>query len=108
MLPRASGLADPRVKSRVVRSPRARKDLIELWVHIAVDDPGAADRMLDLIEGMLAKLAANPHLGPARPDIAREVRLFPIRRYVVLYRALPDGIEVVRVTHGMRRFRGTV
>jgi hypothetical protein len=27
----------------------------------------------------------------------------PVRRYVVLYRELPDGIEVVRVVHGMRR-----
>ena len=30
------------------RSPRAAGDLIELWTHIAVDDPAAADRMLDL------------------------------------------------------------
>ena len=62
--------------------------------------------MLDLIEEKLGMLAANPALGPARPDIAREVRLFPVRRYVILYRVLPDGIEVVRVVHGMRRLGG--
>jgi toxin ParE1/3/4 len=90
----------------IVRSPRAAGDLIELWAHIALDDPGAADRMLDLIEDKLTKLAANPLLGPARPDIAHEVRLFPVGRYVILYRALPNGIEVVRVVHGMRRLGG--
>ncbi|MFO1048733.1 MAG: type II toxin-antitoxin system RelE/ParE family toxin [Geminicoccaceae bacterium] len=88
---------------RVVRSPRASEDLIELWTHIAADNPSAADRMLDRIEAKLRLLAATPKLGPARPDIAEGLRLFPIKRYVVLYRELPDGIEVVRVVHGMRR-----
>ena len=88
---------------RIVRSPRAREDLIELWTHIAADNPSAADRMLDRIEAKLRLLADTPRLGPARPDIAEGLRLFPIRRYVVLYRELPDGIEIVRVVHGMRR-----
>lgn len=88
---------------RIVRSPRARDDLIELWSHIAADNPSAADRMLDTIEAKLRLLAATPGLSPARPDIAEGLRLFPIRRYVVLYRELPDGIEVVRIVHGMRR-----
>ena len=30
--------------TRIVRSPRAAEDLIELWTYIAVDDPAAADR----------------------------------------------------------------
>jgi toxin ParE1/3/4 len=91
---------------RIVRSPRAREDLVELWTHIAVDDPGAADRMLDLIDEKLALLAANPRLGPARPDIAEDLRLFPVRRYVILYREMAGGIEIVRVVHGMRRLSG--
>ena len=86
-----------------VRSPLAAEDLIEFWAWIAVDDPSAADRMLDLIEAKLRLLAANPALGPARPDIAPEsFACSRSARYVVLYRALPDGIEVVRVVHGMR------
>jgi hypothetical protein len=31
-----------------------------------------------------------------------------VRRYVILYRELPDGIEVVRVVQGMRRMAGIV
>lgn len=93
---------------RLVRSPRAREDLIELWSYIAADSPGAADRLLDEIGDKLRMLAASPRLGPARPDIAEGVRLFPVRRYVILYRELPDGIEVVRVVHGMRRLSDMV
>ena len=89
--------------ARILRSPRAKEDLVELWVYIALDRPAAADRVLEAIEGKLATLAAHPRLGPLRPDIAEGLRLFPIQRCVVLYRELPDGIEVVRVVHGMRR-----
>ena len=52
-------------------------------------------------------LAVQPRLGPARPDIAEDLRLFPIQRCVVLYCELPDSIKVVRVVHGMRRRSGT-
>ena len=62
--------------------------------------------MLDLIEAKLARLAVNPRLGPARADIAEGLRLFPIRRYVTLYRAMPGGREVVHFVHGMRRLSG--
>ena len=93
---------------RLVHSPQARGDLIELWTYIAMDDPAAADRPLDAIEEKLLMLAASPRLGPSRPDIALGLRLFPIRRYIILYRELPDGIEVVRVVHGMRRLSDVV
>ena len=41
--------------------------------------------MLDAINEKLGMLADSPRLGPARPDIAEGLRLFPIRRYVILY-----------------------
>jgi toxin ParE1/3/4 len=88
---------------RITRSPRARQDLIDIWTWIAADNPKAADRLLDLIHEKLLLLAENPRLGPVRPDIAPGLRLFPLRRYLILYREQSQGIEVVRVVHGMRR-----
>jgi toxin ParE1/3/4 len=85
------------------RTAQAEEDLIELWWYIAQDNPGAADRLLDEIEGKCSLLAANPQLGPARPDIAADCRYFPVGRYLILYRLIPDGIEVVRVVQGSRR-----
>ena len=93
---------------RLLRSPHARADLIEIWRYVAADSSGAADRLLDEIEQKLEMLSASPRLGPARPDIAEGVRLFPVRRYVILYREVPDGIEVVRIVHGMRRLSGMI
>ena len=93
---------------RIIRTPRARLDLIDIWIWIAADNPAAADRLVDLIDEKLRLLADNPRLGPARPDIAPDLRLFPLRRYLILYREQPEGIEVVRIIHGRRRLAGIV
>jgi toxin ParE1/3/4 len=85
------------------RTAQAEEDLIDLWQYVTQDNPGAADRLLDEIEDKCALLAANPQLGPARPDIAADCRYFPVGRYLILYRLIPDGIEVVRVVQGSRR-----
>ena len=85
------------------RTAQAEEDLIELWLYIAQDNPGAADRLLDAIEEKMVLLAAHPQLGPARPDIAADCRYFPVGNYLILYRMIPDGIEVVRVVQGARR-----
>ena len=60
------------------RTAQADEDLIDLWFYIAQDNPGAADRLLDEIEDKFLLLAANPQLGPARPDIAPDCRYFPV------------------------------
>jgi toxin ParE1/3/4 len=38
----------------------------------------------------------------ARPDIAPGLRYLPVRRYLILYREVTGGIELVRVVHGAR------
>jgi toxin ParE1/3/4 len=44
-------------------------------------------------------------MGMARDDIGPGVRHFPVGRYLILYRALNDGVEIVRYVHGMRRLQ---
>jgi toxin ParE1/3/4 len=41
-------------------------------------------------------------MGPARPDIARELRYHPVGNHLLLYRVIQGGIEIVRVVHGAR------
>jgi plasmid stabilization system protein ParE len=61
--------------------------LVEIWYFIAQDDPIAADRLLDLLEEKYKLLADNPHMGPARPDIAKKLRYHPVGNY---FAALPS------------------
>lgn len=87
---------------RVLRSPAAERDLINIWTYIATDNPNAADRLLDAIGDRIAQLLDHPRLGRQRPDIAADARFLPIGNYVVLYRLTDDAIEIVRVVQGAR------
>jgi toxin ParE1/3/4 len=81
------------------RTARAEEDLIEIWLYIAEDDQKAADTFLNKIDGTCARLANHPAIGPGRPDLAPELRYFAIGRYLILYRKVSGGIDVV---HGAR------
>jgi toxin ParE1/3/4 len=87
----------------IIRTARAEEDLIEIWLYIAEDNPVAADRLLDEIDRRILLLAENPYLGSAREDIAEDCRYSPVGNYLILYRIIPNGIEVVRVVQGSRR-----
>lgn len=92
--------------SRFTRTVRAEEDLVEIWLYVAQDNPMAADRLLDAIAGACRRLAENLQLGPARPDLAAELRYLPVGRYLILYRETAAGIEIVRVLHGARHLPG--
>jgi toxin ParE1/3/4 len=87
---------------RLQRTAQAEEDLIDIWLYIPHDDVGAADHLLDTLDDAFLLLAAQPALGRERPDIAVGLRHFPVRRYLILYREISDGIEIVRVVHGAR------
>jgi toxin ParE1/3/4 len=81
---------------------RAEEDLIEIWTYIAADNPAAADRVLDRIEEVFGRVAANPQLGAARADLAEGLRYSVSGSYLVLYRQVGAAVEIVRVVHGER------
>jgi toxin ParE1/3/4 len=89
--------------ARFTRTAQAEEDLIDVWTYVAKDNLGAADRVLDRIDEVCARLAENPRLGPARPDLAERLRYFVAGSYLVIYREAPGGVEIVRVVHGARR-----
>ena len=85
----------------VTRRPRAETDLVEIWSYIADDNEPVADRLLGRIDGVLTMLLEHPQAGRLRPDLQQsELRSFSVKNYVVFYRPMPDGIEVVRVLSG--------
>jgi toxin ParE1/3/4 len=88
--------------STVRRTPQARLDLIDAALYIAEDDPDAADRFLDAITKTMDRLGRHSLLGRTRPELTPDLRSFPHRQYVIFYRPVQGGIEVVRVLHGSR------
>jgi len=87
---------------------RAREDLVEAVAYLAGRSEQAARRFRVQAEATFGRLAASPGIGaPYEPGDPTYVglRYFPITKfpkYLVFYRPVPGGIEVVRVLHGSR------
>jgi toxin ParE1/3/4 len=88
--------------SRYFVTPQARADLIDLWLYIANDRPGAADRLYERLQQRFRLLAANPGMGEDRSQLARDVRQTTLGSYVVLFRFRPERLEILRVIHSAR------
>jgi toxin ParE1/3/4 len=83
-------------------SDQARSDLDDIWFYIAQDNPEAADKFILKIISRFPRLAAMPHLGRQREELSPRLRSFPVGRYVIFYRPLYNGVEIVRVLNGAR------
>ena len=52
-----------------VLTPRAERDVSDIWDYIADDNIEAADRVLEALERALLKLAKNPGIGHCREEL---------------------------------------
>ena len=93
---------------RVEKKPEAEADLIAIGERIAEGSLRAARRFLEAAEKAADFLAEFPEVGGLyesdNPRLSG-LRVWPIkrfRRYLILYRPLEDGIELLRVVYGSR------
>jgi toxin ParE1/3/4 len=86
----------------VLKLPQAQEDLLDIWCHIACDNPHQADRYLDFLEGRLTLLASSPGMGLSHDELEPGLLGFPVDNYLIFYRQVDVGIEIVRVLHGAR------
>ena len=93
---------------QVRQTAQARRDLLKIWFDIAPENPVAAERVYDRLEARVRILEQFPEAGPARPDIADTARALVEPPYLILYRILPEAVQIVRVLHGARRIDSTL
>jgi toxin ParE1/3/4 len=97
------------MKRRILKKPQVEQDLIDQFSYIARDKVEPAERFLQVAEESFDHLAAEPMRGSKwespLPQLAG-VRVYPMpspyRNYLVFYRIIEDGIEVLTVLHGAR------
>lgn len=93
---------------RVVVRPRADQDLTEHAQYIARDNVEAGLQFYAAAEETFHALAALPKMGPARnyrnPRLTglRLWRVKDFEKYLIFYRTMPNGIEIIRVLRGER------
>jgi toxin ParE1/3/4 len=88
--------------ARLIHTPAAEQDLVDIWATIALYNRVAADRIYDDFWRRAKELKTLPELGRDRSEIAEGIRALNCRDYLILYRILPDMVEIVRVVHGAR------
>ena len=98
--------------ARVVWSPAARADLIDIYLTIGGESLRAADRYYDRLESRAMQLADQPRMGVRRPDIRPSTRMLVEAPFLLLYETIPDTddgfverVEIVRVVDGRRDLR---
>lgn len=89
-----------------VLHPNAVADLDEIWEYIAVDNLGAADRVLEEIYDAIGTLISFPEQGNGRPDLSsRPLKVHSIRDFLIVYAPAERPLFVVAVLHGRRNPR---
>src|SRR5271154_816309 len=93
---------------KYILDPCVEGELWGIWHFIAQDNPDAATRVVEAAYETFKTLAANPGLGrlrrfrnPRLRDV-RSRRVSGFENYVIFYRGVAGGIQVIHVYHGAR------
>jgi toxin ParE1/3/4 len=94
------------MSDQIRRRPPVDQDIERLAEYVGRRDGwGAAEQLIDAVEAAIRRAADRPYLGSPYefapqnlPDL-RFTSARPFRRYLILYRPIHDGIEIVRVIH---------
>lgn len=100
------------MRAKLVWTPQAREDLLDIYCTIGLDNFAAAERVFTTIEARAQSLKDYPRLGPRRPDIRPTTRVLVEKPYLILYETHPDtdegrisSVEIVRIVDGRSDLR---
>jgi len=94
--------------SRVKRTAKAKQDLLEHVLYLAKINPDVAERFIEASEMAFEKLAQMPRKGQRQefksPELADARRWFipGFDKYLIFYRPVKGGIEILRVLSGVQ------
>lgn len=87
---------------KVVRSKRARADLVAIWRYIAQHDPEAASNFVRKLDMRCEALVTLPKMGRLRGGKRKDVRQLIEGDYLIVYRIVGQQIIILRFLHGRR------
>jgi toxin ParE1/3/4 len=91
---------------RILRTNASHEDYRDVWYYIALDNVEAANGVVRAFDAALTMLSENPRAGRRRARLAKNLRSFPVGEYILFYRPLQDGVELIRVIRGSRQLGG--
>ncbi|MCL1468020.1 MULTISPECIES: type II toxin-antitoxin system RelE/ParE family toxin [Argonema] len=88
--------------SRYILAPSARLNLREINTYLTRRNPQAARSLREKFKQQFKLLADFPVMGQNRDDLQSGLRSFPVDNYLIFYRQVAGGVEIVRVVSGYR------
>lgn len=80
--------------------PAAQADLARIWRDGAESwDEARADHYVDGLFALFDLLARFPELAREPTELTPPVRIHPYGAHLIVYRAVGQGVEIVRVLH---------
>ncbi|MEM1139143.1 MAG: type II toxin-antitoxin system RelE/ParE family toxin [Pseudomonadota bacterium] len=85
--------------ARIKRRPQFKADLEAAYTYLLDRNPQAAEKFLRDLQIRFEALADYPKMGRARLANHPAARIFPYKKFVILYQEYPDnaGVELVRL-----------
>jgi toxin ParE1/3/4 len=90
--------------SRYVINVLASQDLNEIADYFAENNIEAGERFFQAFNRKCQQLVAFPNSGKSYESIRTGLRGLSFEKYIIFYKILEDGIEILRVVSGRRDF----
>ena len=92
--------------TRAEWTPTAKRELDRIHDFIGVErhSQSAAEKLVRDIHEKAELYASQPRMGTSRPDLGEGFQVFSHKPYIIVFRPIPEGIEVLRVIDGRRDY----
>ncbi|TSE25322.1 Toxin ParE1 [Tepidimonas thermarum] len=86
--------------TRLVYTPQSRRDLNDIGLYIARDNPRRAMSFVRELRAQCRKITQAPQAYRPRPELGEGIRSCAYGNYVVFFVEEPGLVRIVRVLHG--------
>ncbi|SKB11555.1 conserved hypothetical protein [Planktothrix sp. PCC 11201] len=88
--------------SRYLITLPAKQDLREINNYLTRFSPVAVRQINEKIQQQFKRLADFPNMGQSCNELSEGLRRFPVEDYLIFYRPISNGVEIVRIVSGYR------
>jgi len=92
---------------RILISPAAQSDLLDIAIHLSNQDPEEEDRYYELITEKVRSLARSPDSFPPARDMQlrlRGYRMLSVEKYIIFFVVKDRTVELRRILYARRQY----
>ena len=91
--------------SQFIISQSASRDLSSIVDYFVIENIEAGERLLQTFNQKCQQLVNFPNMGREYNNLRPGLRGIPLNGHIILYQAINDDIEIVRVVNGRRNLK---